>query len=135
MLQSPNKLKNYRLRWLSKTCKIWIPLNPNMFYNGCFWDTGRYFPTFFEFLTEFSQWFCCDFLLPNPLSMLAVFPFYSVILGFRVPLIPHLWLPGYQSPCYVSHSDSWFFLCFSYFSSFSPIFLNATCWLSISGCP
>ena len=47
--------------------------------------------------------------------MLATFPFYNVILGFRVPLIPPLlpfWLPEYQSPCYANHFDSWFFLCF-----------------------
>ena len=106
-----------------------------MFFNGCFWETGRYFPTFFELLTEFYQQFCCDFLLLNPPSMLATFPFYSFILGFRVPLIPSLWLPRYQSPYYASHSDSWFFLCFSYFSSFSPVFPKATCWLSIPGCP
>ena len=105
-----------------------------MFFSDCFWETGQYFPTFFEFLTEFSQQFCCDFLLLNPPSMLATFPFYSVILVFKVPLIPPLWLPGYQSPYYASHSDSWFFLCFSYFSSFSPVFLKATCWLFFSGC-
>ena len=57
-----------------------------MFYSGCFGisdDISLFFTTFFEFLTEFSQWFCYDSLLLNAHSMLAASPFYSVILGFR----------------------------------------------------
>ena len=62
-------------------------------------------------------------------------PFYNVILGFEILLILPPWLPGYQSPCYASHSDGWFFPCFSLFSSFHVVSLIVTCWLSISGRP
>ena len=110
-----------------RLCKVLIPLNPSMFYSGCFWDIGRYFPTFFEFLTEFSQWFCCDFLLLNAPWCWLLLPFYNVILGFEVPLILPHWLPRYQSPCYASHSDGWFFPCFSLFSFFCAVSLKVTC--------
>ena len=67
-----------------------------MFYSGCFGipgDISLSFTTLFAFLTEFSQWFCYDSLLLTASSMLAAFPFYSVILGFRgtidsPPLLP-----------------------------------------------
>ena len=106
-----------------------------MFYSGYFWDTRHCFLLSLNFWQSFFNDSCFDSLLLNPLSMLAIFPFYSVILGFRIPLILPLWLPGYKHPCCANHFDSWFFLCFSWFSSFSPVFLKATCWLSISGCP
>ena len=69
-----------------------------MFYSGCFWDTGWYFPTFFEFLIVFSQWFCCNLLLLNAPSMLATSPFYSVILELRGTTDFPPWLPWVLEP-------------------------------------
>lgn len=71
---------------VSKTCKVWISLNPSMFYCYCLRILGGIFLSFatsFESLTEFSQWFYSNSLLLNTPSLLAASPFYSVILGFR----------------------------------------------------
>ena len=83
----------------SKTCKVWILLNPSMFYSGCLRVPSSIFLSFatlFESLIEFSQWFYSNSLLLNAPSLLAASPFYSVILGFRCTIdSSHLlsWVP------------------------------------------
>ena len=74
-----------------------------MFYSGYFWDIECCFLLSLSFWQSFFNDSCSDSLLLHPLSMLAAFSFYSVILGFRIPLIPPFWLPWYQSLCYASH--------------------------------
>ena len=72
-----------------------------MFYNGCLRIPGNIFlsfTTFFEFLTEFSQWFYSDLILLNATSLLSASHFYSVILGFwDTTNSPHL-LPWVLEP-------------------------------------
>ena len=85
----------------SKTNKVWIPLNPSMLYSSYLRipdDIFLSFTTLFESLTEFSQWFYFNSLLLNAPSLLAAFPFYSVILGFQgttdsPPLLPWVLKP------------------------------------------
>ena len=85
MLQGPNKLKNYRFRWLSKPLRLakfesfWIQV--------CAIVTVSRIPGNVSLLAlSFWQSFLNDsvliFYYSIPLSMLATFPFYSVILGF-----------------------------------------------------
>ena len=72
-----------------------------MFYSSCLRiPDGIFlsFATFFEFLTEFFQWFYSNSLLLNAPSLLAASSFYSVILGFwGTTDSPHL-LPWVQEP-------------------------------------
>ena len=90
----------------SKTCKVWIPLNPSVFSSGYFRITDGVFPLFslFWILTNISQasfpliYYCwMSFIVGCP-------SFYSVILGLSsVPLIPSICCPEYQNQCCVSN--------------------------------
>ena len=101
MLQGPNKLKNCRLRWLSKPLRfakfesLWTQVCSVVAVFGIPSDISL---LSLSCLTEFSQWFCCDLLLLNSPSMLAVFPFYSVILGFWGTIDSSLLLPWVLEP-------------------------------------
>ena len=101
VLQGPNKLKNYRLRWLSKPLRVakfeslWIQVCSIVAVSRI---PGAVFCFFWVFWQSFLNDSCSDSLLLNTPSMLAAFPFYSVILGFRIPLIPLLWLLGVPEP-------------------------------------
>ena len=99
MLQGPIELKNHKLRWLlqvSKTGKVWISLNPSMFYSGCVEIPGSISPSFSTF-SKFWQSFLNDSVMiqscPIALSMLPAFPFYSVVVGLRGTTIFSLLLP------------------------------------------
>ena len=78
----------------SKTCEIWIPLNPSVFSSGSFEDPGQYFPSLFS-LFEFWQSFSQGFLLSFPCCWMpftiGCFPFYSAILGFS----GYYWFPQF----------------------------------------
>ena len=95
VLQGPNKLKNYRLRWLSKPLRLakfeslWIQVCSIVAVSGIPGDISLLSLSFWQsflndFVVIFYHWI--------PL-MLATSPFYNVILGFNVPLILPPWLP------------------------------------------
>lgn len=120
----------------SKICKIWILLNPSMCYSGCFWDTGRYFTTFWMFLQSFLKdsvviFYCFLTEIFLPLLPAAFPPFYIVILESQGTIDSSVLLPGYQSLFCARHPESWAFPCFSYFPSFDVVSLKAHGWLSI----
>ena len=120
VLQSPNKLKNYKLRWLSKPLRLtkfeffWIQVYSIVAVLG-------YQALFFYFLwvldSVFSMillWFSIAEKRKKWIPNVGCFPpFYSVILGFGVPLILPPWPPRYQSLYYASHFDGWLFPYFS----------------------
>ena len=95
MIQGSNKLKNYKFRWLSNPLRLakfesfWIQVYAIVAISGILGDISL---LSLSVLTEFSQWFCCDFLLfshKNSSLLPATFPpFYSVILKSRELLIP-----------------------------------------------
>ena len=95
MIQGSNKLKNYKLRWLSKLLRlvkfesIWIQVCAIVVVSGIPGDISL----LFECLIEFSQGLSCDFLLFSHRNFLALLPtafplFYSVILEYGELLIP-----------------------------------------------
>ena len=102
VLQGLNKLKNYRLRWLSKPLRLakFESLESKYVLQWLFLGYWTIFLFLLllslSFLTEFSQRFCSDSFFLNPPSTVGCFPFYSVILGFQCitdspPLFP--WVP------------------------------------------
>ena len=136
-LQGPNKLKNYRLRWLSKPLRLakfeslWIKVCSIVAVFGIPGNISLLSLSFDKVFSMILLWFT----IAECPSMLAVFPFYSVILSSEVPLIPLFGSPGYQSPCCASHSEGWSFPCSSLFSPFGAVSLKVPCWLSILRCP
>ena len=94
----------------SKTCEVWIPLNPSVFSSGCFRIPDGVFPLFslFWIITNFSQGsfpliHCCwmPFTVGCP-------SFHSTILGLSgVPLISSICYPEYQNQCCVSNISDW----------------------------
>ena len=132
----------------SKTCKVWILLNPSMCYSDCFWDTGRQIyaivavsgiprdvPLFFLDFTEFS-WLYYD-ILPTenllPLQHGFSLPFIACLLGLHgtsnFSLLPLRARAVTVAQGLVSSLFS------SWFSSFNTVPLKVTCWLSIPGRP
>ena len=93
MLQGPNKLKNYKLRWLFKPLRLakfeslWIQVCSIVAISGIPSDIPLLSSSFWQ---SFLNDFVVIFYYWIPPSMLAAFPFYSAILGFEVPLIPPL---------------------------------------------
>ena len=104
MLQGPNKLKNYKLRWFSKPLRLakfeslWIQVCSIVVVLG--YQTIFLFLLLLSlnFLTKFSQWFCFDSLLLNDPPLLVASPFHSVILGFRGTTSSSLLLPRVLEP-------------------------------------
>ena len=101
MLQGPNKLKNYRLRWLSKPLRLakfeslWIQVCSIVAVFGIPDDISLLSLSFWQsFLNDSVVIYYCWM----PFSMLAVFPFYSVILGFRGSTNSSLLLPWVPKP-------------------------------------
>ena len=117
----------------SKTCKVWILLNPSMCYSGYFWDTGRRSSVFLKFYRVLMTllWYSSYWKIP-PLQHGFSLPFIVCFYGSRV-LVISLFCP--------SELVLWQFLraglfpFFSWFSSFSTVSLKVTCWLSIPGRP
>ena len=100
MLQCPNKLKNYRLKWLFKPLRLakfeslWIQVCSIV----AVWDTRKCLSLIFYFSgfrPSFLLWFRYD---PSCLSMLAAFPFYSVIPRAWGPIDSPLLLPWILEP-------------------------------------
>ena len=129
MSQGPNKFKNYRLRWLSKPLRLvkfkslWIQVCSIVAVSG-YQAIFLFLFTFFEFLTEFSQWFCTDSLSLTSSPMLATSSFYIIILSS----------PGYQCLCHANHFGGWSLPYFLIVFFFWCIFPKAPCWLSSLGC-
>ena len=104
MLQGPNKLKNYRLRWLSKPLRLarfeslWIQVCSIVSVSGYRTIFLSLLLLSLSFLIEFSQWFCPNSLLPNALPMLAASSFYSVVLRFRGTTDSSLLFPWVPAP-------------------------------------
>ena len=68
----------------SKTCKVWISLNPSVFSNGCLRTLDGISPIFLFFLNSdkvFSRIFALIHCCWMPFTV-SYFPFYSAILGF-----------------------------------------------------
>ena len=69
-----------------KTCKVWIPFNPSMFSSGYLRILDAVFPLFSHFLNfwqSFLKYFYFNiWTVFECLSLLATYPFYSVILRF-----------------------------------------------------
>ena len=101
MLQGPNKLKNYRLRWLSKPLRLakfeslWIQVCSIVAVFGILGDISLLSLSFWQsFLSDSVVIYYCWM----PFSILAVFPFYSVILGFWGSTNSSLLLPWVPEP-------------------------------------
>ena len=125
MLQGPNKLKNYRLRWLSKPLRLakfeffWIQVYSIVAILG-------YQALFFYFLWVLDSVFSM-ILLWFPIAECPMMLVASPLLqchfrGTRAPIMPAI-LMADSFP--ISHN----------FPLFGAVSLKATCWLSISGCP
>ena len=68
----------------SKTCKVWILLNPSMCYSGCFWDTGRRSSVFLKFYRVLMTllWYSSYWKIP-PFQHEFSFPFIVCFLGLH----------------------------------------------------
>ena len=116
----------------SKTCKVWISLNPSVFSSGCL-RISNGFSLLFSLVLNSDRVFSRIFVLIHCYWMsftVGYFPFYSAILGF----------PGYHwflhlLPCVPETLVGWSFPYFSLFSSFGVSSSKASCWLSALRCP
>ena len=141
MIRGSNKLKNYRLWWLSRPLRLvkfepfWIQVCAIVAVSGIPGDISLFS---LEFDRVFLMIFYRDFLLLAQKFLLFCWllspPFYSVILGSRGTIDSLPLLPGYQSPFCAHHPEGWAFPCFSYFPPFGAVSLKAHGWLSIPGC-
>ena len=140
MIRDSNKLKNYRLWWLSRPLRLikfepfWIQVCAIVAVFGILGDISLFSLEFDRVLLMVS---CRDFYcsLKNSSLLLASFrPFYSVILGSRETIDSPILLPGYQSPFCAHHPEGWAFPCFSYFPPFGAVSLKAHGWLSFPEC-
>ena len=122
----------------SKTCKVWIPLNPSMGSLVVVLSiSDSVFPPFSLFLNSnrvFSSIFTsieCGWISFN----IGRLFFYSDTLRFP----RYHWFPiyslGYQNLCCVSNIGGWSFPHCSLFSSFEVLSSKASSWLSRSGGP
>ena len=99
-LQGPNKLKNYRLRWLSKPLRLakfeslWIKVCSIVAVFGIPGNISLLSLSFDKVFSMILLWFT----IAECPSMLAVFPFYSVILRFWGTTDSSLWLPRVPEP-------------------------------------
>ena len=149
MLQGLNKLKNYRLRWLSKPLRLakFESLESKYVLQWLFLGYWTIFLFLLllslSFLTEFSQRFYSDSFFLNPPSTVGCFPFYSVILGFQGTVdspILFLWVPKPMSCQSLRWLVPSFFLIVFFFwclypKNFSLTFLSGVSlesWLLIS---
>lgn len=118
----------------SKTCKVWILLNPSMCYSGCFWDTGRHSSVFLKFYRVLMTllWYSSYWII-LPLQHGFSLPFIACFLGLwgtsDFSLLPLRARAVSFSYGLVSS------LFFSWFSSFIAVSLKVICWLSIPGRP
>ena len=115
MIQGSNKLKNYRLWWLSKLLRLakfesfWIQVCAIVAVLGILGDISL---LSLSFLTKF---FSMILLL---CFSIAFSHFYSVILESRGTIDSPVLLPGYQSPFCAHCLEGWAFPCFSFFLPF-----------------
>ena len=129
MIQGSNKLKNYRLWWLSKLLRLtkfesfWIQVCAIVAVLGILGDISL---LSLSFLTEF-------FSMILLLCFSIVFShFYSVILESRGTIDSLVLLPGYRSSFCAHRSESWAFPCFSFFLPFDVVSSKAHGWLFYS---
>ena len=141
MIRGSNKLKNYRLWWLSRPLRLvkfkpfWIQVCAIVVVSGIPGDISLFS---LEFDKVLLMVFCQDFFISRskipPFCWLFSPPFYSVILGSRGTINSPILLPGHQSPFCAHHPEGWAFPCFSYFPPFGAVSLKAHGWLSIPEC-
>ena len=131
MIQGSNKLRNYRLWWLSKPLRLarfesfWIQVCAIVAVSGILGDISL---LSLSFLTEF---FSMILLL---CFSIAFSPFYSVLLESQGTIDSPILLPGYQNPFCAHHLEGWAFPYFSFFLPFDAVSLKAHGLLFYSEC-
>ena len=126
MLQGPNKLKNYRLRRLSKPLRLakfeslWIQVCSIVAVFGISGNISLLSLSFDRVFSMILLWFPYIWM---PLQRWLLLPFIVLFWGPEVPLIPPFCSPGCQCYCYASHFGGWFlshFLIVSFFWCLFP---------------
>ena len=111
MIQGLNKLKNYRLWWLSKPLRLvkfesfWIQACAIVAVSGISGDVSYFLWVFWQRLSQTILLF----------FSIAFSLFYSVILESRGINDSLVLLPGYQSLFWAHCPEGWAFPCFSFF--------------------
>ena len=137
MIQGSNKLKNYRLRWLSKPLRLakfesfWIRVCAIVAVFGILGDISLLSECFYRVFSRILLWFSIFFSHENFLALFppAFLPFYSVILKSQRTIDSSVLLPGYQSLFCARHLENWAFPCFLIFSFFWCCFFESP-WLT-----
>ena len=131
MIQGSNKLKNYRLWWLSKPLRLarfesfWIQVCAIMAVSGIPGDISL---LSLSFLTKF---FSIILLL---YFSIAFSPFYIVLLESQGIIDSPILLPGYESPFCAHRLEGWAFSYFPFFLPFDAVSLKAHGLLFYSKC-